>query len=216
MVSKIIKPSTVKQMITDVIPIGYLTQYIAETVAERHDAKVTDLSFKTYESALRKCRVRNCQANELRDLVRTTIICNYNVISDVVKDLVSTLKEQECFGRYCQQEYEQRGYWGVIVNPTFMVNGQTVMTEIQVTSYEMFYASHSSEFCTSCLGEDLYNSISQTAGVEGGKGHMFYEISRDKTGLYSDEEKHQAEIDNYNYYNHFWGDYKFGETKFLN
>ncbi len=199
-----------------IAPFGHFTQELATQVASRNKAKVTDLSFKTLDSAMRKCQSRKCDVSELRDLARTTIVCDFNAISKVVKDLVDTLKHNGCFGRYVQQEYETRGYWGVIVNPVFLVNGQMVMTEIQITSYEMFYASHSTEFCTSCLGENLYKSIRNAVGIEGGKGHLLYEISRDESGLYTNEQKKKAEKENYNYYNNFRGNYKFGETKFLN
>lgn len=199
-----------------IAPYGHITQEFAAQVADRNNAKVTELCFKTMDSIKRKCLSKKCDVNTLKDLARTTIVCDFNAISKVVKDLVGTLKRNGCFGRYVQQEYENRGYWGVIVNPVFWVNGQMVMTEIQITSYEMFYASHSSEYCTSCLGEKLYETIRNTVGVEGGKGHLLYEISRDESGLYTNEQKKKAENDNFNYYNNFKGDYKFGVTKFLN
>lgn len=199
-----------------IAPFGYITQELATQIANRNNAKVTELSFKTIESVMRKCQTRKCEVSELRDLARTTIVCDYNAISKVVKDLVDTLKQNGCFGRYVQQEYENRGYWGVIVNPVFLVNGQMVMTEIQITSHEMFYASHSTEFCTSCLGENLYNSIRNAVGIEGGKGHLLYEISRDVSGLYTSDQKKKAEKENFNYYNNFKGNYEFGKTRFLN
>lgn len=205
-----------KSTMADVLPLGNLTQNLAETIATRHHAKVTKLNLKTVESVSRKCQLRQCQADKLRDLARTTIICSYSSISSIVKDLIETLKKSGNFGRYVQQEYKSRGYWGIIVNPVFFVNGQMIMTEIQISSYEMFYASHSAADCADCLGPNLYNSISKATGIECGKGHLYYEISRDDSGIYTMEQKHQAEQDNYDYYNNFWGSYKFGETNFLN
>ena len=111
---------------------GPTTQLLAEEVAARHNGKTTPLNYKTRESTERKCRTDNSRPFELKDLARTTVLCDYDVISSVIDDIKSTATGYDAFGRHKHQTSDY-GYWGDIVNLAF----DYLQTEIQVKSYRM-------------------------------------------------------------------------------
>lgn len=55
------------------------------------------------------------------------------------------------------------------------------MTEIQVKTCDMFYASYEEAVVRSVLGDSIYNYIHTKTGVEPGLFHYYYEIMRDDT-----------------------------------
>ena len=57
---------------------GPTTQAVAEEVAARHKGKTTPINYKTRQSAERKCRTDNSKPYELKDLARTTVLCEYD------------------------------------------------------------------------------------------------------------------------------------------
>ena len=72
---------------------GPPTQSLAEEVAARHNGKTTPLNYKTRESTERKCRTDNSRPFELRDLARTTVICEYDSIRVVIDDVKTNYYE---------------------------------------------------------------------------------------------------------------------------
>ena len=80
------------------------------------------------------------------------------------------------FGRYKHQTSDY-GYWGDIVNLKF----EKLMTEIQVKTYGMFYASMEEPVVRSVIGDSLYTVIHDKSGVEPGLSHYYYEIMRADT-----------------------------------
>jgi hypothetical protein len=51
----------------------------------------------------RKCRTDNSRPLELKDLARTTVLCEYDSIAIVVDDVRTTATERGIFGRYKHQ-----------------------------------------------------------------------------------------------------------------
>ena len=155
---------------------GPPTQSLAEEVAARHNGKATPLNYKTRESTERKCRTDNYRPLELKDLARTTVLCEYDSIAIVVDDVRTTATERGLFGRYKHQTSD-RGYWGDLFNLKF----DYLYTEIQVKSYRNYYAANPEDVCRPVLGDSLYNVIHTETGLEPGLSHYYYEIIRADT-----------------------------------
>lgn len=157
---------------------GPQTEAFAQEVATRFNGYVTDINYKTRESATRKCKTDNSRPYDLKDLARTTIIAGWDSIEikPVIEYLVSTATERGFFGRYKHQTSDY-GYWGDIVNLKY----EKLYTEIQVKTYGMFYASLDSATVTSVIGDSLYKYIHDKTGVEPGLSHHYYEIIRADT-----------------------------------
>ena len=179
---------------------GPSTQAVAEVVALRHKGKATPINYKTRQSAERKCRTDNSMPFELKDLARTTVLCDYDVISSVVDDIKSTATGYDAFGRHKHQTSDY-GYWGDIVNLAF----NYLQTEVQVKSYRMYYAANPKEICQPVLGDSLYNVIHTETGLEPGLAHEYYEIMRaDTSSAATREHYRQLSIE---YFKHFDQDY---------
>ena len=77
------------------------------------------------------------------------------------------------------------------------------MTEIQVKTYGMFYASQEEEIVRSVIGDDLYTVIHDKTGVEPGLSHYYYEIMRADTSSEATIAKYkQLAIDYHNRCDH--------------
>jgi len=157
---------------------GPITQALAEEVAAQFDGRVTELNYKTRESATRKCRTDNCRPYDLKDLARTGIAAGWDSteIKPVISYLVTTATERGLFKRYKHQTSDY-GYWGDLVNLKF----ERLQTEIQVKTYGMFYASYPADIVQSVLGDSIYTIIHTKSGVEPGLLHQYYEIIRADT-----------------------------------
>ena len=154
------------------------TEALAKEVAERFNGYVTEINYKTRESATRKCKTDNSRPYDLKDLARTTIVAGWDSteIKPVISYLVSTATGRNVFGRYKHQTSDY-GYWGDIVNLKFV----KLMTEVQVKTYGMFYASHPEDYVRSVIGDSLYTVIHDKIGVEPNLSHYYYEIMRADT-----------------------------------
>ena len=131
---------------------GPSTQAVAEAVALRHNGKATPINYKTRQSAERKCRTDNSKPFELKDLARTTVLCEYDSIRVVIDDIKSAATEYDAFGRHKHQTSDY-GYWGDIINLAFY----NLQTEIQVKSYRMYYAVSST---TSSIQRPVWSQAS--------------------------------------------------------
>jgi hypothetical protein len=180
---------------------GPTTQALAEEVAARHNGKTTPLNYKTRESTERKCRTDNSRPLELKDLARTTVICEYDSIRIVIDDVRTTATERSIFGRYKHQTAPERGYWGDLFNLKF----EYLYTEIQVKSYKNFYAANPEDVCRPVLGDSLYNAIHTETGQEPGLSHYYYEIIRADTTSEATREYYQKLSIEYS--SHFDPDY---------
>ncbi len=157
---------------------GQQTDAFAREVAARFNGCVTDMNYKTRESATRKCKTDNSRPYDLKDLARTTIVAGWDSteIKPVIQYAVETATERGIFGRYKHQTSDY-GYWGDIVNLKF----EKLYTEIQVKTYGMFYASLDEASVRSVIGDSLFNVIRTKSGVEPGLSHHYYEIMRADT-----------------------------------
>ena len=154
--------------IADAQKYGPHTEAFAKEAAELYNGCVTEINYKTRESATRKCISENCMPYDLKDLARTTIIAGWDSteIKPVIKYLVETATEKGFFGRYKHQTSDY-GYWGDIVNLKY----EKLMTEVQVKTYGMFYASNTESIVRSVIGDSIYNIIHTKSGVEPGLSH---------------------------------------------
>lgn len=179
---------------------GPLTDAFAREVAAYFDGNVTDINYKTRESATRKCITDNCRPYDLKDLTRTTIVAGWDSteLKPVINYLVVTSTERGFFGRYKHQTSDY-GYWGDIVNLKF----EKLMTEIQVKTYGMFYASMEEPVVRSVIGDSLYTVIHDKSGVEPGLSHYYYEIMRaDTSSTATIEYYKQLAIEYHNHFEH--------------
>ena len=176
------------EALADAREYGPHTQAFAVEIANRHQGLVTDINYKTRESATRKCRTDNCMPYDLKDLARTTIVAGWKKqeVEPVIEDLNKTATERGFFGRYKHQTSDY-GYWGDITNLQY----NKLMTEIQVKTYGMFYAAQEEEIARSVLGEKIYNFIHTNSGVEPGLSHIYYEIMRADTSSAATVEKYK-------------------------
>ena len=179
---------------------GPSTQAVAEAVALRHNGKATPINYKTRQSAERKCRTDNSKPYELKDLARTTVLCEYDKIPVVIDDIKSAATGYDAFGRHKHQTSDY-GYWGDIVNLEF----NYLQTEIQVKSYRMYYAVNPKDICQPVLGDSLYNVIHTETGLEPGLAHHYYEIMRADTASAATRERYRKL--SIEYLSHFDKDY---------
>ena len=182
--------------LADARTYGPQTQAFAQEVATLFKGCVTDINYKTRESATRKCKTDNCQPYDLKDLARTTIVAGWNSteIQPVIDYLVSTATERSFFGRYKHQTSDY-GYWGDIVNLKY----EKLFTEIQVKTYGMFYASLDEASVRSVIGDSLYTIIRTKSGVEPGLSHYYYEIMRADTSSEATIAKYKQLAIDYHY-----------------
>ena len=182
--------------LADAHTYGPQTEAFAQEVATLFNGYVTDINYKTRESATRKCKTDNCWPYDLKDLARTTIVAGWDSIEikPVIDYLVSTATERSFFGRYKHQTSDY-GYWGDIVNLKY----EKLYTEIQVKTYGMFYASLDSATVTSVIGDSLYKYIHDKTGVEPGLSHHYYEIMRADTSSEATIAKYKQLAIDYHY-----------------
>lgn len=195
----------VEQAREQVHELGPIMQNLADSIAALHGGRTCETNYKSLSSTLRKCWTDSVQADQLKDLVRTTITCPYDSLEVMITDLVNTAKSKNLFLRYKHQEVLERSYWGDIVNLQY----KGMYCEIMVRSFCMAYATNNSNM-DQLLGDSLMAVIHEKTQQEASRGHYFYEVVRDITGRYSEEEKAQAIRDSYEYYLHFWEAYQPG------
>ena len=157
---------------------GPVTEDIARQTAEANDGVATGINYKSRESAERKCQTDNCIPLDLKDLARTTVVATWDsaAVGEVVEYLISVSKEQELFGRYKHQTSDY-GYWGDIVNLQF----DSLMTEVQVKTFGMFYAADPEQMVRETIGDERYEYIYSVTGMQPGMAHVYYEVIRADT-----------------------------------
>ena len=182
--------------LADAQTYGPQTEAFAQEVATRYNGCVTEINYKTRESATRKCITDNCRPYDLKDLARTTIIAGWDSteIKPVINDLIATSTERGLFGRYKHQTSDY-GYWGDIINLQF----DKLMTEVQVKTYGMFYAAQPEAIVRSTIGDSLYTVIRTKSGVEPGLSHYYYEIMRADTSSVATVEYYKQLAIKYHY-----------------
>ena len=189
---------------------GATLQHFADSMAALHGGKASAINYKTLESAIRKCWTDSCQATDLKDMVRLTIACPFDSLENMITDIANTAKRQNRFYRYNHQETLATGYWGDIVNLQY----PDIVSEIQIKSFWMAYGTYGNEpeLTRAFLGDSIYYTIQNATHLEASQSHVFYEIDRDITGRYSEEEKAINRQANYDYCHAFWEKYIEGMT----
>ena len=78
--------------LADAQTYGPQTDAFAREVATLFNGYVTDINYKTRESATRKCKTDNCRPYDLKDLARTTIVAGWDSteLKPVINYLVVT------------------------------------------------------------------------------------------------------------------------------
>ena len=186
--------------LADALAYGPQTEAFAKEVAERFDGCVTDINYKSRESATRKCVTDACRPYDLKDLARTTIVAGWDSteLKPVINYMVTTSTERGFFGRYKHQTSDY-GYWGDIVNLQY----ERLMTEVQVKTYGMFYATNQEDVVRGVIGDSLYLVIHTKTGVEPGMSHHYYEIMRADTSSAATVEYYkQLSIQYYDHFEH--------------
>lgn len=184
---------------------GPIMQHLADSIAALHGGRVTPTNYKSLSSTLRKCNTDKVQADKLNDLVRCMIACPYDSLHFMITDLVNTAKKKGLFKYYKHQEYVDRGYWGDMV----ILDHGVIGSEIQVKSFYMAYANYEGDII-GFIGDSIFNEIKKETGLQPCMSHRYYEIIRDVTGKYSDDEKRKAVEENVKYLKAFWEDYEEG------
>ncbi len=146
---------------------------IGKDIAKKYDGTVTPINFKSKDSIKRKVYTElGGELGQLKDSVRNTVVVPYKDLEKVVADL----KTDSRFTRVKLQDGpEYYGYKGVITNVQTK-NG--TIAEMQVNSPGMIYAKVPKEEALRVMSEDTYNNISKVSGLEGGRGHYYYEEIR--------------------------------------
>ena len=182
--------------LADAQTYGPQTEEFAKEVAALFNGYVTDINYKTRESATRKCKTDNSRPYDLKNLARTTIVAGWDSIEikPVINYIVATATERGFFGRYKHQTSDY-GYWGDIVNLKY----EKLFTEIQVKTYGMFYASLDEASVRSVIGDSLYTIIRTKSGVEPGLSHYYYEIMRADTSSEATIAKYKQLAIDYHY-----------------
>lgn len=164
------------------ISVGDELQSVSELVAKKYDSKVTPLNVKSIESITRKCNTDKSVPDELKDVIRNTIVANKYNIESILRDFESN---PMCIRIKRQSGNQFYGYNGNIVNLK-LSNG--TIGEAQVNTSKMIYAKEEPRIAKSILGDDVWNAIKYEVGVEGGLGHKYYEQIRTLNPL-KDSEK---------------------------
>lgn len=176
-----------KDMVKMSHKVGGEVQSLAEGIAKRHGGVVTPINYKSESSIIRKTSAEGTSPYALKDTTRTTIIVEKGEIEGVLAEL----EKSPSHIRTKRQTVDKfDGYSGNIINVSTS-NG--VAGEIQVNTAKMIYAKEQPEIARTILGDDVYDSISRQVGVEGGRGHYYYELIRvmDSTNPAELKKKHE-------------------------
>ncbi len=161
-----------KDMVKVSHKVGGEVQSLAEGIAKKHGGVVTPINYKSEASILRKTSAEGISPYALKDTTRTTIIVEKSEIEGVLAELE---KSPSHIRTKRQTTDKFNGYSGNIINVSTS-NG--VVGEIQVNTAKMIYAKEHPDIARAILGEDVYNAIAREVGVEGGRGHYYYELIR--------------------------------------
>lgn len=115
---------------------------------------------------------------DIKDLMRNTFVCQDD--SDIEKT-IEIISKRFNISRIKRQKLEDfDGYSGNIINIKLPKGGTA---EIQVNTPEMIFGKEIPESAKGILGEEVYNKLvekAQNENTEYGKGHLLYEIIRNK------------------------------------
>lgn len=148
---------------------------LTRSIADKNGLKISFGPLKKKERAMDKIIMDyDGDHTKIGDVVRNTLVGDDSVaVSKALKELQSTPGHKRT---KFQKSADFGGYSGIIVN---VESPSGVISEIQLNSPEMIFAKESPQNAKQVLGEDVWESVKQRTGLEGGKGHKFLEEIRD-------------------------------------
>lgn len=156
-------------------------QYIddlSEQIAKKYNGKVAKAEFKSLDRALVKVNTeKGGDVSKLNDIVRNTVVVDKASFDAAKKDLFSRPGISNI--REVSPIRDPLGYSGATLNIK-TPNGH--IAEIQVNTPDMIFAKEAEKDAMRILGDDVYNKLLKKykkLGIEGGKGHKYYEEYRE-------------------------------------
>ncbi len=144
---------------------------IANRIADKYGAVVTPINFKSANSILRKATSDyGGDITRTKDAVRNTIVAPKEQIENIVRDL---LKEKTLQGSSIQ--YADKNKLGYSGNLLTYNTDNGLIGEIQVNTPKMIYSKETEADARTILGDEIFNEIKASTGLEPGLGHMYYE-----------------------------------------
>jgi hypothetical protein len=152
---------------------------LGDSIVAKYGGIVAKTDFKSPIRALEKVmKDKGGDVSKLTDVVRNTVVVTKENYLSAIKDLFE--KDGIINPRIENPKVNKLGYSGANANIK-TPNGH--IAEIQVNTPDMIFAKEPSVVAKNILGENLYNQLKtkyDAMGVEGGKGHKYYEqIYRD-------------------------------------
>jgi hypothetical protein len=195
------KVMSVDELMTKAEEVGSDVDEFGHKLADKFNGFTTKVNYKSMESITRKVRDElGGSVPMIKDSVRNTVVMSKENISKAIRYLESNKSRFNITGIKVQTAEKYFGYSGVIINRR-AVNG--IITETQLNTAKMIYAKESPVAAKQIIGESNWNKIKESVGIEGGKGHKYYEewrsLDKVKDALQRTEiAKLQSE-----YYSHF-------------
>jgi hypothetical protein len=154
---------------------------VGKEYAKMLNGTVTPINYKSFDSIKRKLIdeliPKGDGIKDLKDSVRNTVLIKNKDLEKAKEFLENDpLFSSKNGGRFkVQNGPEYYGYRGIITNYTTQ-NG--IIAETQFNTPGMIYAKVSKREALFLMSEEQYDNILKTTGIEGGKGHDYYEKIR--------------------------------------
>jgi hypothetical protein len=158
---------------------------VGKEYAKKLNGSVTPINYKSFDSIERKLIdeiiPEGGGISDLKDSVRNTVLIKNKDLEKAKEFLENDpLFSSKNGGRFKVQDGpEYYGYRGIITNYTTK-NG--IIAETQFNTPGMIYAKVSKREALYLMSEEQYDHIFKTTGIQGGKGHDYYEKIRILTG----------------------------------
>jgi hypothetical protein len=148
---------------------------LADTLTEKIGGKVSKTPLKNMERSIEK--VHNDygdDSSKLTDIARNTVVSDN---PKMFSEHVEALKGYKGTHKFTlvSSDSDPMGYSGAMFKIK-TPNGHTA--EMQVNIPHMIYAKEPEETARKILGDEQYEAIKKKTGIEGGKGHKYYEQDR--------------------------------------
>jgi len=121
--------------------------------------RITEKAMKDYKGDYSK----------MKDVVRGTVVVK---VPEDISKAVGLLNPKEFPVKVQSAKTDPMGYSGIITNHRAS-NG--LVGEVQVNMPQIIFAKEKEEIARGVIGNDVYDEIAKKAGIEGGRGHQFYE-----------------------------------------
>lgn len=160
---------------------GDQVDQVGKEYAKKLNGTVTPINYKSFDSIKRKLIdeliPKGDGIKDLKDSVRNTVLIKNKDLEKAKEFLENDpLFSSKNGGRFkVQNGPEYYGYRGIITNYTTQ-NG--IIAETQFNTPGMIYAKVSKREALFLMSEEQYDNILKTTGIEGGKGHDYYEKIR--------------------------------------